>query len=176
MDRTEKKAFVDDFNGKLRSAQLVVLADYTGLNVETMNRLRRQLEASGNVEFVVVKNSLCERAIAGTAMESLTKHLTGPTAVLMGFNDPVGPAKALTAFIKEVDKLKVKAGFFGGKILQREDLVALSTMPPKDVVLGQLLGTLQAPLVQIVSVLNAVPQQVLGVIQAYKDKLEKGDA
>lgn len=176
MNRQEKQEFVDEMTGKLRDAQIVVLADYNGLDVETFNKLRRALESGGddaNVELRVVKNTLCSRAVAGTAMEALNPFLVGPTAVIMGFKDPVNPAKALSGFAKESDKLKVKAGFFGGKLISFDEVKALATLPSREVLLGQLLGTLQAPLSQFVGVLAAVSQQFVGVLAAYKDKLEK---
>ena len=173
MNREEKQSLVDDVGDKFRRAQFVVLADYTGIDVETMNRLRRLLEGADSVEFRVMKNTLCTRAISGTAMEKLQPYLTGPTAVLMGFRDPVSPSKVLTDFLKEAPKLKVKAGFFGGQLISEDDVKALATMPSREVLLSQLLGTLQAPLSQFVGVLAAVPQQFVGILSAYKDKLEE---
>lgn len=175
MNRQEKQEFVDEMTGKLREAQIVVLADYHGLNVETFNKLRRTLEAGDeveNVELRVVKNTLCSLAVAGTAMEALNPYLVGPTAVVLGFKDPVNPAKALSGFARESEHFKVKAGFFGGKVISFDEVKALATLPSREVLLGQLLGTLQAPLSQFVGVLAAVSQQFVGVLAAYKDKLE----
>ncbi len=174
MNRQDKQAFVDEMTDKLRSAQLVVLADYSGINVETMNKLRRQFDAGESVEMTVVKNTLCSRAVAGAAMEALTPFLTGPTAVILGLRDPVAPAKVLSGFVKESDKLKVKAGYFGGKLIGVDEVKALASLPSREVLLSQLLGTLQAPMSQFVGVLAAVSQQFVGVLAAYKDKLEKG--
>ncbi len=175
MNRQEKQALVEELNDKLQRAQLVVLTDYTGLRVETMNKLRRQLEGADTVEFRVLKNTLCQRAVAGTVMESLLPYLNGPTAVVLGFRDPVSPAKILKDFSKENDKFKVKAGFFGGRIISQQDVAALAALPSREVLLSQLLGTLQAPMSQFVGVLAAVPQQFLGLLAAYKDKLEKSE-
>jgi large subunit ribosomal protein L10 len=174
VNREEKQAFVDELTGKLRDAQLVVLADYNGLNVETMNRLRRQLDDGDKVELRVVKNTLCSRAVAGSPLEALNPFLNGPTAVVLGLRDPVGPAKVISTFVKENEKLKVKAGFFGGRLITFDEVKALASLPSREVLLGQLLGTLQAPLTQFVGVLAAVSQQFVGVLAAYKDKLEKG--
>lgn len=175
MNREQKQAFVDEMTTKLRDAQLVVLTDYTGLDVESMNKLRRQLDSGDSVEFQVVKNTLCGRAMAGTDMEALNQYLTGPTGIVLGLRDPVSPAKILSGFSKENDKLKIKAGFFGGKVISLDEVKALASMPSRDVLLAQLLGTLQAPLSQFVGVLAAVPQQLVGILAAYQDKLEKGE-
>lgn len=175
MNRQDKVAFVDEWSEKLRQAELVILADYTGIDVETINKLRRQLGTGDGVEIRVVKNTLCERAISGTDLEVLSKYFTGPTAVVLGSRDVVSPAKVLTAFAKENSKLKLKAGYFDGRLINEEDVKALASMPPREVLFGQLLGTLQAPLSQFVGVLAAAPQQFIGVLTAFKDKLEKGE-
>lgn len=178
MNRQEKQAFVDEMSETLRSAQLVILADYTGLDVETLNRLRRQLDAGAedhSVEIRVVKNTLFSRAAAGTPLESLSEFLVGPTAAIIGKRDPVAPAKVLSGFAKEVDKLKVKAGYFSGRVITFDQVKELASLPPREVLLGQLLGTLQAPLSQFVGVLAAVSQQFVGVLAAYKDKLDKNE-
>lgn len=175
MNREDKQSFVDEMAGKLRDAQLVILTDYTGLDVETMNRLRRQLDSADSVEFRVVKNTLASRAMAGTDMEALNPYLNGPTGVVLGLRDPVSPAKILSTFLKENEKFKVKAGFFGGKVISIDDVKALASMPSREVLLGQLLGTLQAPMSQFVGTLAAIPQQFVGVLSAYRDKLEKGE-
>lgn len=177
MNRDQKQAFVDDLTGKIRSAQVVILADYTGLNVEKFNALRRALEKGNSVELQVVKNKLCGLAVAGTAMEKLVPHMKGPTAVILGFQDPSAPSKILNDFVKENgEKFKVKAGFFGGTVLDEEGVKSLASMPSREVLLAQLLGTLQAPLSQLVGVLAAVPQQFLGVLTAYQEEQKKNSA
>lgn len=177
MNREQKQAFVDDLTGKIRSAQVVILADYSGLNVEKFNALRRSLEKGNRVELQVVKNKLCGLAVSGTAMEKLVPHMKGPTAVILGYDDPASPSKILNDFIKDnSEKFKVKAGFFGGSVLDAEGVKGLASMPSREVLLAQLLGTLQAPLSQIVGVLAAVPQQFLGVLNAYQDELKKKDS
>lgn len=174
MNREQKQAFVTEFSGKVRSAQVVILADYTGLDVEKFNSLRRQLEKADSVELRVVKNTLCGKAMAGTSMEKLAPHLKGPTAIILAFQDIATPSKILNDFAKENgEKFKVKAGYFGGAVLDQEGVKSLASMPSREVLLAQLLGTLQAPLAQFVGVLAAVPQQFLGVLSAYQEELKK---
>jgi large subunit ribosomal protein L10 len=176
VNRDQKQALVETMSDRLRKADLVVLTDYSGLSVESMNKLRRQLEATGTeVEMRVIKNTLCFRAVEGSALQALEPHMRGPTAVVLGFRDPVAPAKVLSDFSKENDKFKVKAGFFGGKVISNDDIKALASMPSREVLQAQLLGVLQAPISNFLGVLTAVPQQFIGVISAYKEKLEKGE-
>lgn len=177
MNRTEKQAFVDDIGDRLLKSQLLVLADYTGMTVETMNKFRRQLDSEKSIEFRVVKNTLCSRAVSGTPMEVLTEYFRGPTAVLMGHDDPMSPAKVVQDFLKENAKVfKIKAGFFSGKLINEQELKELSKLPSREELLSQLLGTLQAPLSQFVGVLAAVPQKFIGVLAAYQKKLEEEGA
>jgi len=177
VNRLEKQSFVNEMARKFQDSELLVLADYTGMNVETMNAFRRKLDADESVEFKVVKNTLCARAVQGTEKEPLAEHFVGPTAILFGYGDPVAPAKLLQEFLKEHSKaLKVKAGFYAGKTISDTDIVALSKLPSREELLAQLLGTLQAPMAQFVSVLAAVPQKFIGTLEAYKKELEEKGA
>jgi large subunit ribosomal protein L10 len=174
VNREQKQAFVDELTGKVRKAQLVVLADYTGLNVEKFNSLRRQLEKVKDVEVQVVKNKLCELAVSGSSLDKLKPYLKGPTAVIIGYDDIASPSKVLNGFVRENgDKFKVKAGIVGGALIDAEGVKALENMPSRETLLGQLLGTLQAPLAQFLGVLSAVPQQFLGVLSAYEEERKK---
>ncbi len=173
MNRTEKQSFVDEMAGKFRDSELLILADYTGMSVGMMNSLRRKLDADDSIEFRVVKNTLCSLAVDGTEMEPLGQHFVGPTAVLLTRGDPVTAAKLLQEFLKSNAKaLRIKAGFYGGRPLSAEDIVALSKLPSREELLGQLLGTLQAPMRQFVSVLAGLPQKLLGTLAAYREELE----
>lgn len=176
MNRDQKQSSVDELSGKLRSAQLVILADYTGISVEKLNLLRRSMEKAESADVKVVKNTLFERAMAGTGMEGLSGHLKGPTAIIIGNTDPVSPVKVLNEFLKEnKDKFKIKAGYFGGMILDEDGVKGLANLPSREMLLGQLLGTLQAPMAQLLGVLSAVPQQILGVLSAYEDERKKSE-
>lgn len=170
MDRAAKKQFVDDMESKLQRSQIVILMNYSGLTVEEMNNIRRKVEPSG-VEFKVVKNTLVSHAMERVGISGLDAHLVGPTGVFLAFGDPVGPVKALTELLKTNEKLQVKAAWLSGRILNLDDVKQLANMPSREVLLGQLLGTLQAPMAQLVGVLSAVPGNFIGVLQAYKDKL-----
>ena len=174
MNRLEKQAFINEIARKFQESELLVLADYTGMDVETMNAFRRKLDAEDSVEFRVVKNTLCTRAVQGTEKEPLAEHFVGPTAVLFGYSDPVAPAKLLQEFLKENAKaLKIKGGFYAGKPISEADIVALSKLPSREELLAQLLGTLQAPMAQFLSVLAGVPRKFIGTLAAYQKELEE---
>lgn len=131
MDRAQKEAFVSEMQEKLGRSSVLVLMDFNGLSVEDMNNLRRKIQAD-DVEFRVVKNTLITHALEGAGIEGLDDHLVGPTSVMMAFDDPVTPVKALTEYMKENEKLKVKAGYFGGKVIDLEGVKQLATMLSRD--------------------------------------------
>jgi len=172
VDRLKKEAFIEEFTERSRGAELVVLAGFSGLSVEKMNQLRRKMEADTNAYIRVVKNRLFRRVIEGTPMEGLSEQLKGPTAVILGFDDPVGPARVLRDFAKENSALEIKSGFFDNKVVSTEELNVLASLPSKEELHATLVGTLSAPLSQFVGVLAAAPQQFVGVLSAYKSKLE----
>jgi large subunit ribosomal protein L10 len=155
---------------KLQRSQVVVLMNYHGLSVETMNELRRKL-GGDSVEFRVVKNTLVNHAMQRVGMEALEEYLVGPTSILMSYDDPVGPVKSLTEFMRTNKQLEVKAAYFGGKVLNMEGVEALATMPSREELLAKLLATMQAPMAQLVGVLSALPRDLVGVLHAYKEKV-----
>lgn len=175
MDRATKEAFVADFHEKLGRARVAVVADFRGMNVQRMTELRKTLAAVRGTDFRIVKNRLAKLAIAETAFARLDQLLTGPNAVLLGFEDAVEVAKVLTDFAKEHEELQVKGGAIQGTLLSAADVKALATMPPKEVLQAQLLGVLQGPARNLVSVLANANRKLLNVLVARRKSLE-GDA
>ncbi len=174
MDRQSKEAAVSFLSDKFGKAKLAILADYRGLDVNTLVEFRRKLATGNQGEFKVIKNSLAMRAIEGTDFAGLAEFLTGPNAVLFGYEDVVTSAKALTDFAKENDALEVKAASLDGRVLTEEQIKALAGLPSKEVLQAILLGVLQAPSRNLVSLLANCNRQILNVLVAYKDKLEEG--
>jgi large subunit ribosomal protein L10 len=168
----QKRQIVVDLQEKLAKAKVVIIADYKGLNVESINQLRRQLQEAA-VEFRVVKNTLLSRAFQGTMAESLQEICVGPSAVAISYEDPVAPAKVLVQFAKRNDKLEIKAGVMGDKRLDSNAIKSLSTLPPREELLASLLSAINGVPTGFVRVLNAVPQSLLNVLQAVKDQKEK---
>ncbi len=172
MDRSSKSEFVQTFNEKVGRARLAIVADYQGIDVNTLTEFRKQL-ASDDVDFAVVKNRLVKRAVEGTSFEALTEFLTGPNAVLLGFEGVVEAAKALTDFAKLNQKMEVKGGVLDGKTVSAAQIKALADLPSKEVLQAMLLGVLQAPARNLVSLLANCNRQLLNVLVAYKEKLEE---
>lgn len=172
MDRAAKEAFVQDFGERLSRAQLAVVTDFRGLDVPRMTEFRQKVAEVEGVEFQVVKNRLMTLALTGTEFESLIEHFTGTNAVLIGYADVVEAAKVLTEFAKTNQELKLKGGAMDGKTLSVDQVKALASLPPKEVLQAQLLGVLQGPARNLVSVLANVNRQILNVLSAYQAKLE----
>jgi large subunit ribosomal protein L10 len=169
MDRTGKEEFVSSFSEKLTRARLGVVADYKGLDVKTLTEFRKLL-ANEDAEFQIVKNRLVKRAIADTSFEPIDQFLTGPNAMLLGFDAVVEAAKVITEFAKANEQLELKGGVLDGKALTPDQLKALADLPSKEVLQAMLLGVLQAPARNLVSLLANVNRQLLNVLVAYRDK------
>lgn len=170
MRKLEKAEIVQELQERIGRSQFNILADFTGLKVEEITRLRRQVrEADG--ELRVVKNTLLERAAAGDSpMASLSSHFVGPNAVTFGYGDPVALAKVLIKFAQEKPQFKLKAGVLSGQVLTGKEVEALSKLPDREVLLSQLLGVLQGVPTALVTVLAGVIRNLLNVLVALKDK------
>jgi len=169
LNRSSKEQMVAELVDQLAGANAAFLADYRGLNVEKVNQLRTELRNAG-AEYRVVKNTLLRLAAKGTTVECLDAELAGPTALTLVSGDPVAPAKVLSEFAKNNDKFQLKAGALEGKRLSIEDIKALAELPSREVLLGRLLGTLNAPVSNFVGVLAAVPRSLVQALAAIQDK------
>ncbi len=155
-----KGQIVSEVRDKLSLAKGVVLTDYRGLTVTQVTKLRAQLREAG-VEYKVIKNTLVRRAAKEIGITGLDSFLEGPTAVAFGINDPVAPAKILTEFAKANKNLEIKAGLVEGKVIGFDGVKALAELPPREVLLAQVLGAMQGPLVGMANVLQG-PIRKLG--------------
>jgi large subunit ribosomal protein L10 len=165
-----KEKVVQEIQAKVAKSQIGILADFKGLKVEDMTRLRRQVhEADG--ELKVVKNTMLTRAAAGESpMAPLTSQFVGPNALTLGYGDPVALTKVLIKFAQERPQLQIKAGVLGDQVLSAKDLEALSKLPGKEVLLAQLLGVLQGVPTALVMVLSGVIRNLLYALNAIKDQ------
>ena len=164
MNRTEKESFVAELRERISKAPVVYLTDFTGLDVKSITKLRRSLRASG-AEYVVVKNRLARLAFGETELPNIFQDMTGPTGMVLGYDDVVAPAKALTDFAKEHDKKPaLKLGILENKVLQPEQIDRLAKLPPREQLLAELAGAMSAPVAMLAMVLEAKLQEMAGLI------------
>ena len=153
-----KQPIVDEIASNLEGAQGVVLAEYKGLTVEQDTQLRKQLREA-NVVYKVYKNTLVKRAIQGTAFESLTDDLNGPTAIAISTTDATAPARILAEFSKNAEALTLKSGVVEGDYYDTEGIKEVASIPSRDILLGRLLGSCQSPITNFARVLNQIAEK-----------------
>lgn len=170
----EKKAVVAEVSVEIAKAQGMVVAEYRGLEVGSMTDLRAKARKSG-VYLRVLKNTLARRAVAGTPFEKLADQMVGP--LVYGISpDPVATAKVLNEFAKVNDKLVIKAGAMPNALIDAKEVKALASMPSREQLIAQLLGTMQAPVAQFARTLNEVPARFVRTLAAVRDQKEKAGA
>lgn len=157
LNRNEKAAVVSDVAAQAAKSQTLALAEYRGLTVEALNKLRVDARSKG-VYLHVLKNTLARRAVAGTPFEAASESMVGP--LIYGFSeDAVAAAKVIADFAKTNDKLVIKGGAYGGKALDVNAVKALAAVPSKEVLLSQVAGLLKSPVQRTAAVLAALAQQ-----------------
>jgi large subunit ribosomal protein L10 len=169
MSKTERQATVEALSAQLRGSPNLYVTDFSGLNVLRMTEFRRRLRAAG-VEYVVVKNTLAQRALAANAVTGLEGHLKGPTGLVLAGTDPVAAAKVLTDFAREFEKPAVKIGLVDGKPVSPDQVKRLASLPSREQLLGQLAGVFQAPLAQFAGAMNGLLYQVVGALEALRSQ------
>ncbi len=173
MMRTEKVEAIVGLERVLRDAKSIYLADFQGMTVEVLSELRKRCRKA-NVRVEVVKNTLLRRAAESVGVSTLTPALKGPTALVTSTVDEVAPAKVLIDFAKDFKAPSVKLGVIGAKTLDPAEVKVISALPPKDALLGQLAGVLQAPLQNLASAITSPLRDLAGVLNALAEK--KGSA
>lgn len=167
------KAFKNDkvalIKEKIDKAQVAVVSEYTGLSVEEITKLRRELQKEGG-DYMVTKNTLAKIAIKGTPYEVLAETLKGPIAIAFGFTDQVAPAKVLSKFIKDTKKGEMIAAAMDGQLMSAEEAKALANLPSREELYAKMLGCINSPASGIANSVNAVMSSLVRAVAAVRDQ------
>ncbi|MFL6006028.1 MAG: 50S ribosomal protein L10 [Gaiellaceae bacterium] len=177
MDKSQKEQVVAELTERLRASETLIVADYRGLTMPQVDRLRTELLTHG-AKFQVVKNTLTRRAAEAAGADHLLALLEGPTAIafLETDGDAVAVAKALRTAARETQVIEIRGGVIQGRTMSAEEVTTLATLPSLDVLRGQVLGAVTAPLMTILALFNAPLQNLVGLIDARIEQLEaQGD-
>lgn len=174
MDRARKKQLVSELNARLGEVKSLYLTDFTGLDVASMTELRRKL-TDARVEYVVVKNTLARRALDGSPYAELKVHLEGPNAFAMSTEDVVSAAKILSDFAAEHERPRIKAGAIEGRIVSMEEIRRLATLPPRDVLLAEVVGYARAPVAGLVQTLSGLLAKLVRTLDAVRAEREAAE-
>ena len=154
----KKQSDAEELKNKFEKSKLVILADYRGINVEDITKIRADLKKS-NSEYVVAKNSTLKFAVKGSEIEGISEYLEGPTAVTFSYEDYVSPAKVLYDYAKNSEFYKIKAGIMDGKVIPAEEVIKLAKLPSKEMLLTQLATVLLANIRNLAVVLDQVAKK-----------------
>jgi len=170
--RSEKIQMVNDIGSILKDSDFVFLITYKGLTVADFAEFRGNL-AEANADCLVLKNRLIRKAAEQVGLDEFAKmDLTGDTAVVSGKGDAGAIAKVISTFGKKCDAVAPKSGLLDGEILSESDVKEIASLPPREVLLAQLLGVLEAPSRNLVGVLNTKATEILNILNAYKNSKE----
>ena len=166
LTRAQKEEQVAELKEKFSRATCVYVADYRGIDVQSVNQLRRRIRTEGDFEYRVTKNSVLRLAAADSDVAGIVDHFVGPTAIAMSYDDPAGLAKIFDDFAKDHEDFEVKGGVLQGDVVGAGDIATLATLPSLDELRGKLVGLLQAPASKLARLLNEPAAQLARVVSA----------
>jgi large subunit ribosomal protein L10 len=170
MKRSEKDQVIAEVTEQLSRAKSMFFADFTGITVEQVNELRKEFRKS-KIEYRVVKNTLVKKALKNvTGYDKVIDRLKGPSAVALGFDDPVAPAKIMKKFRDKHQKLNVKVVVLEGQVFDGAQLDDIAKLPTRGEIIAGILGSIQAPITGVAGTINAVMRDLVGVIDAIEKK------
>lgn len=172
MPREDKIARVEEMRNRFLSSRFIFLTDFTGLKAQEINELRFKLREKGG-EYRVLKNTLALLAIRDTEYQPLEELLVGPVGAVFGSEDPVAVAKELAAYARENPNLKMKGGYLEGKVLDANEVRSIALLPPREVLLGRLVGSLKGSLYGLHSVLSGPYRKLVYALQAVAEERSK---
>lgn len=174
LNRQDKAAVIEEMRGIVAETSAIVIAEYRGLTVEAVTKLRATAREQG-VQLRVVKNTLVRRAVEGTPYADLADKFVGPLVYAFS-KDPVAAAKVLAQFAKGNDKLVLKAGAMANHVMDVAEVQMLATMPSREELLAKLMATMNEPVAKLVRTINEVPARFVRTVAAYRDAQEKAAA
>jgi large subunit ribosomal protein L10 len=172
LNRTEKEKVISELHEKLAKVKIAIVAEPKGLDVATVNDLRKKLRDS-KVEYRVIKNTLAALAAKGTTVEKVSDKFVGPTAIVMSYDDVIAPAKVLADFMKDRENFTIRTAVVEGRIVDAKGILALAKLPGLLELRGQIAAMIAQPATKVVRILSTPGQQLARVLAARRDQLEK---
>lgn len=169
MNRTDKAKVVESLQNSLKEARSAFLIDFRGLKVVDATELRRRIKRA-SAGYKVVKNTLARRAFKDTALDQLSEHLRGTTAIAYSKDDPVALARILTEFARSVPAITFKAGLVEGKLVQADQIAEIARIPPRQELIAKLLFLLNTPVSRLATVLNAPLRNLASALKQIAEK------
>ncbi len=172
MPTENKSKIINELEDTMAKSKVIILAEYRGMKATQLSGLRRKLKGSES-EIRVVKNTLARLAAIRSGKEALVSAIEGPIAITFGFGDVAAPARVFTGNQADLEGLVIKGGFLGGKMYSRNDILSLAALPSREVLLGRVLGQMNAPVSHLVGALTSPLRGIMGILQARIKQLEE---
>ncbi len=171
VNRATKEKVVAEMKQDLKEAKAVIVTDYRGLNVAQITALRRSLYAE-KIKYTVVKNTLARIATRDLGLEELDVYLEGPTAIAFGFDDPATPAKLITKYARDFDKLEIKGGLLEGRLIGLDKVRELAELPSREVLLGRVAGAFASPMTGFAGAMQGILRKFVATLDAVREQKE----